>query len=474
MDTEILRDDRVLVDARPAPAGAAPPHVRAYAALAGAAVAGGALVWACHVRGQQLLDAGARITMAAPPLMGGIRLYRPRLLDLGVAGAVVLAAAALALVRARRWGVVVAGALVLTAAWTVGFGLLDTPHGLTRPLEDVTEYLADVPTAAQDLGDFGRQFVPDVQAGRLEAQAAGHPPGPMVVLAALDDAGLGGPGWAAALCIGAGVSSVAAVLLTVREVAGEDWARRAVPFLVVSPLWLWVATSADALYLGLAAWTVLGVVLTARRSGRTAAVATVAAGVGAAALALSSYGLVLMATVPLATVAATWRHADPPSRRALAGRAATAAGIAVGIVSVVWWAWGFSWFDGLWATKAVADRLTAGRPYSFFVVNNLAAWFLVLGPAVVAGLVVLRHRPLWWLVAGGLAAGLIADVSGWSKGEVERIWLPFSIWVAPAGASLLAAVGRAERTHRWALPVLALGAQLAVTVGITAFVTTQW
>ena len=43
---------------------------------------------------------------------------------------------------------------------------------------------------------------------------------------------------------------------------------------------------------------------------------------------------------------------------------------------------------------------------------------------------------LWLLVGGGLLAALAADVSGLSSGEVERIWLPFTIWVLPAGAAL--------------------------------------
>jgi hypothetical protein len=38
------------------------------------------------------------------------------------------------------------------------------------------------------------------------------------------------------------------------------------------------------------------------------------------------------------------------------------------------------------------------------------------------------------LASAALAAVLLADVSGMSKGEVERIWLPFAVWlVVPCG-----------------------------------------
>src|SRR5690606_40901761 len=40
------------------------------------------------------------------------------------------------------------------------------------------------------------------------------------------------------------------------------------------------------------------------------------------------------------------------------------------------------------------------------------------------------------LVAGALLALLIADLSGMSKAETERIWLPFTLWLLPACAFL--------------------------------------
>ena len=59
------------------------------------------------------------------------------------------------------------------------------------------------------------------------------------------------------------------------------------------------------------------------------------------------------------------------------------------------------------------------------------------------------------LVSAAAVAVLAATLSGLSKAEVERIWLPFAVWL-PAGASLLPA-----RTHRgW----LAAGTGTALAV----------
>jgi methylthioxylose transferase len=123
--------------------------------------------------------------------------------------------------------------------------------------------------------------------------------------------------------------------------------------------------------------------------------------------------------------------------------------------------------------------LRVSRPFWYFVLGDLSAWALALGPAMAVALVRLRGWPGgsgWWrrsgtrrghglalLVAGGVAAALLADLSGMSEAEVERIWLPFGAWVLLAGASL---AGRRAR------PWLAL--QAASAVVLVALVTTQW
>jgi hypothetical protein len=39
-------------------------------------------------------------------------------------------------------------------------------------------------------------------------------------------------------------------------------------------------------------------------------------------------------------------------------------------------------------------------------------------------------------VAAAVVVVLLADVSGLSKSEVERIWLPFAVWLVPAAGFL--------------------------------------
>ncbi len=151
------------------------------------------------------------------------------------------------------------------AAWAVSLALVDGVQGLTSPLEARTEYLADVATVGSP-GAFLSTFVDRI--GDYSIHVQGHPPGMLLLLSALDRVGLGGSGWAAALCIAAGAAAVPAVLVAVREVAGEEMARRATPFLVITPAAIWIATSADAFFMGVSAWAVTLVVLATGRHGR--------------------------------------------------------------------------------------------------------------------------------------------------------------------------------------------------------------
>ena len=82
-----------------------------------------------------------------------------------------------------------------------------------------------------------------------------------------------------------------------------------------------------------------------------------------------------------------------------------------------------------------AASIAASRPYSYFVWANLAAVSFAVGPAVWAGIrrAVAAPRalpaPAALLVLAALAAVVVADLTGLSKAEVERIWLPFAVWL---------------------------------------------
>jgi hypothetical protein len=71
-------------------------------------------------------------------------------------------------------------------------------------------------------------------------------------------------------------------------------------------------------------------------------------------------------------------------------------------------------------------------------------------------------------VGGALAAVVLADLSGMSKGEVERIWLPFVPWGLLACASIARDRLPAGATR------LALLGQAATAVAIQAAVRSPW
>jgi hypothetical protein len=406
-----------------------------------------------HVLLERLQAAGANIRINAAPLVGTFQ-FRPSarlVVPLAVGATIVLAGPFLA--RRFGWRPLLVVAAIAAAAWAVSLALIDGWEGLTTPLEARTEYLADVDRVGAP-GAFLSSFIDRI--GDYTVHVQGHPPGLLLVLSGLDRVGLGGAGWAAALMVAGGAASVPAVLITVREVAGERVARQAAPFVVIAPAAIWIASSADALYTGVSACAVAFVVLATGRRGLRSDVYALTGGLLFGATAFLSYGLVLLVAVPAAVA---WR------RRRL--RPLLLAAVGALPVFVVFLAAGFSWISGLLATR---DRYFAGvgsrRPYLEFLVGNTAAFVIALGPATAVAIARLRDRRLWLLVGGGLLAVGIAMMSGMSKGEVERIWLPFAVWLLPAGAIL--AAGRHRVASWW------LGVQAAAAVAVTTVVRTSW
>jgi hypothetical protein len=101
------------------------------------------------------------------------------------------------------------------------------------------------------------------------------------------------------------------------------------------------------------------------------------------------------------------------ARRRLRPAVLAAAGVAVVLGAFA--AAGFWWLSGLLRTRGIYVRGVARfRPYPYFLVGDLAAFAVIVGPATAAGLARLRDRREWLLVGGALAAALLADVSGWS------------------------------------------------------------
>ena len=84
------------------------------------------------------------------------------------------------------------------------------------------------------------------------------------------------------------------------------------------------------------------------------------------------------------------------------------------------------------------------RPYSYFLVADLALFAVATGPAVAVGLRRLRDQSRVAARRRGAGGRRARRSAGMSKGEVERIWLPFVPWAVLAPR----AVGRAGRRDR--------------------------
>jgi len=342
-----------------------------------------------------------------------------------------------------------AGALV----WSAALAAWDGAAGFTRSPGSAVDYLAALP-AIDGVGSFLRSLITDTRSWPTHVQA--HPPGMVLLLLGLRPLGLATPSWVAALEHVAGAASVPALLLATREVAGERAARAAAPFLVFSSVAVWWS-SGDAVFLGVGAWAVALCVLATGRRGRRSVVLAMLGGALWAVSVFLSYGIVLLASVP---VVVAWRR----GRLRVLGLACVPVAATVGLAA----SGGFWWFDGLAATReAYALSLARVRPYHYFVVANLAAAAIAVGPAVWVGLTRLRRGEGWMLAAGALVAILLADLSGLSKAEVERIWLPFLPWLVVGAAAAFAEASHSAR-RGW------LGAQLAWALLVQALVVSPW
>jgi len=354
----------------------------------------------------------------------------------------------------REWRAVNVGATGAALVWGVSLAWVDGVPGLVGPAQNPREYLAGariLGSPARFLHDFPGNIV------RFPVHVQGHPPGYPLVVWGIDRLGLGSWGVTAVQVVG-GALAVPAVLVAVRAVAGEPFARRAAPFVAVSPAAIWLVSSADALFAGVGAGAVAAIVLAcvSKRS-RSADAFAVGGGVLLGVAAFLSYGLALLAVIPLG-IARRERAVRPLVLAAMGGVAVVA----------VFAAAGFWWFDGLVATQQrYAAGIASRRPYEVFVVGNLAALAIATGPAVAVGLARLRNARVWWLVGGAVAAVMLADLSGMSKGEVERIWLPFAVWLLPA-AGALTARGEPRLVRRW------LALQCACALLVQVGVRTPW
>ena len=267
----------------------------------------------------------------------------------------------------------------------------------------------------------------------LPVHAAGHPPGLLLVMDAL---GLDTPGRLAAFLIAAGSLLAPLAYAIGRAVADERTARGAGLLTAVAPsVLLFGATSADALFAtagALAAWALVDRRLAVRA-------------LGACLLALASFLAWSLLAIGAWAALLAWRR---DGFRAMIALGLLCAAALAGFYLLLAALTGFDPVGTLRATEQVYRfGIADERPYWFWLTGSPSAFLLMLG------------LPVAWLALRALAAGddtaiaifgvlAIAAVAGFTKAEVERIWLPFAPFVCLAAASALR-----ERDLR---PVLAL------------------
>lgn len=361
------------------------------------------------------------------------------------------------------WPRLMTGAYLTGLVWTLSLALVDGwSRGLATRLTPQAEYLHDVPKVTSIpamLAGFTSHII-DFRPLSWATHVAGHPPGALLVFVVLERTGLRGGGPAALLCVLVGAAAPIAVAVTLRALRDETAARAALPFLVLFPGAVWVGASADGLFTGVLA---AGLALLAVGGWRLATVGGLLLGFSL----YLSYGLVLAGPLALAVIAL-----KPRTRWATA--AAGAAGAAAVVVAFT--AAGFWWPTGYHLVVArYYQGWAADRPYGYWVWADLACLILSAGPAVVPALrraaAAAVHRwpspatrsPALWLPALALLAVLAADLSGLSKAEVERIWLPYEIWLIPATAWLPAVHHR-----RW------LAVQALTALAVNHLLLTNW
>ena len=160
-----------------------------------------------------------------------------------------------------------------------------------------------------------------------------------------------------------------------------------------------------------------------------------------------SYGLPLLGILALAVlfVARSWRPLP------------WAVGAALGVV-LAFAAGGFPWWEAYPVLhERYYDGIASRRPFGYWAWGNLGALAVSAGPLVGASIAVtlvrlrgIRSLDGWTrtvviLTLAATATIAAADLSGMSKAEVERIWLPFVPWLL-IGTALLP-----ERWRRWGL-----------------------
>jgi hypothetical protein len=394
-----------------------------------------------------------------PPLHG---LWEPKPFGPGTLPAVAIALLgwryAADLAARLPWRRLLPASYAASLAWLLALALVDGTEGLSRVLGNPYEYL-ETARGVEDVSvllDTYVDRIPFAADDNWPTHVAGHPPGMLLFFVGLARVGLGGDLAAALVVTALAASTAAAVLMTVRALGAEDLARRAAPFLVLTPAAVFMAVSADAVITVVTAWGVAALAVAATSAGPRSLAWAVLAGLLLGLGVLMSYGMPLMGVLAVAVLVAarTWRPLP-------------VAVLAASAVVVVFAAWGFAWWDAYPVLRErYLDGIAADRTLAYWWWGNLAALAVSAGPLVGAGLASLRRsagQVALLLVGAAVVMVALADVSGMSKAEVERIWLPFVPWLTVSCALL------PDGWRRWGL-----GLQAVTALAVQHLLYTAW
>jgi hypothetical protein len=326
---------------------------------------------------------------------------------------------------------------------------LNSARAVTNVFATLHEFISRIPITAHD---------------NWPVQVAGHPPGALLFFVLLVHLGLGS-GLAAGMVVAIFAATIpVAVLVTLRRLGAEVGARAAAPFLVLAPAVIWEAVSGDGVFATFAAWGLCALAFAATAKGwRRIVPWSLLAGILLGYTVFLSYGLVLLAVIALAIL--------------VLGRSWRPVPIVLAVLLAVVFAFAATGFEWWRAYPVLTTRYFAGiasrRPYAYWIWGNLGALAISAGPvvgaAVGASLAHIRSlrklsegiRPIVLLTLAALVTILLADVSGMSKAEVERIWLPFIPWLL---------VGTALLPPKWVRITLALQLFVALVVQHLLFI----
>jgi methylthioxylose transferase len=415
-------------------------------------VLGVGLVW-----GRRIERDRPEIKLGAPPLVGAWH-WRP---TVAIAPALLLAVGVVLfgsrIIRSISFRATVMISALSAAMFSFALAASDGFSAVLAPVVHDTEYWDNLDVLPSG-GRMLRWFAVQDFLKYFSVHLKGHPPGFILLLKGLSAIGLGTPWVAGALTFIGVAMMVIGVLVTLRIVVDEHTARVCAPFLVVAPFSMWLGTSADAFFAGVGAVSVAFVVWAVTEQRRRAAIAASAvAGLGLGGLLFLTYAGATFLLVPAVITVGMWwiPWRDRLQRGAIAL-------CALALVVVVFRAFGFWWFDGLRNTNWFYWNGTAAfRPWRYFLVANLAAMSVAIGPAVIAGVASLRRSRLWLPVGAALVCVSAATASQYTKGEVERIWVLFYPWMVPAVAVL-------ARPRRW------LALQATVVVVLQVWLVSKW